>query len=192
MNHFWYVEITNYLHLFYSNELIVKLSLSQGNILWNLCLFNIREFALKESVINNIILLNPSFYLACSIVSPPLSFFLPLSLFPSLCLAYHVTPPPLSLSFAPPFSMLVLLSLSFFPIFLSYHTLFFSLLYTLFFLFCIMSLHTLIFLLSQTQKGLKTKKKLTQNAWRKTKGHLEEGHWKALLPTLLEEKNKST
>jgi hypothetical protein len=29
--------------------------------------------------------------------------------------------------------------------------------------------HTPIFLLSQTQKGLKTKRKLTQNAWRKTK-----------------------
>jgi hypothetical protein len=36
--------------------------------------------------------------------------------------------------------------------------------------------HTSIFLLSQTQKGLKTKEKLTNNEWRKTKRHLEEGH----------------
>jgi len=36
--------------------------------------------------------------------------------------------------------------------------------------------HTLIFLLSQTQKRLKTKEKFTQNERRKTKRHLEEGH----------------
>jgi hypothetical protein len=70
------------------------------------------------------------------------------------CLSSGSSP---SLPFLTPlFSMLVLL--------LSHSFLLFAL------------LHTSIFLLSQTQKGLKTKEKLTKNEWRKTKRHLEEGH----------------
>jgi hypothetical protein len=53
------------LHLFYSNGLIAKFLPSQSNIPYNLCLFNIGEFALKEGANNNIIILNPSFYMAC-------------------------------------------------------------------------------------------------------------------------------
>ncbi len=143
----------NHLHLFYSSELIAKLSFSQNNILCNLCLFNIREFALKESVINNIILLNPSFLPCLSYCPTTFVFFFPLSFFLP-CLSSGSSP---SLPFLTPlFSMLVLL--------LSHSFLLFAL------------LHTSIFLLSQTQKGLKTKEKLTKNEWRKTKRHLEEGH----------------
>ncbi len=89
----------DYLHFFYFSELIVKLLLSQVNILCNLCPFNIREFVLKESVISYIILLNPHHHL--------FPFFFP---FPSLCLAYHVAPPPLTL-----FLLLFLSCLSYYP-----------------------------------------------------------------------------
>jgi hypothetical protein len=48
MNHLQYMEITNYLHLFDSNGLITKLSISQGSIPCNLCPLKIKKFTLKK------------------------------------------------------------------------------------------------------------------------------------------------
>ncbi len=86
----------DYLHLFNLSALIVKLSFSQGSIPCNLCLFNIREFALEEGVSKNFIILNPSFltWLSyCPIPSFPCFAPLPLSFFMP-CLS--CCPPPLS------------------------------------------------------------------------------------------------
>jgi hypothetical protein len=64
------------LHFFDSDGLITKFLPSQNSIPCNLCIFNIKESALKDGVNKNLILLNPSFYLACPIAPPPLSLFM--------------------------------------------------------------------------------------------------------------------
>jgi hypothetical protein len=119
MNHLWYMEIMDCLHFFNWNGLIARLPFSQGSIPCDLYPFNIRKFALKKGVNKNFILFNPSFCLACSITPSFISFFLPLSLFPSLCFAYLVTSPPFSLllSFfmSPFFWCACPTTLSFFP-----------------------------------------------------------------------------
>ncbi len=90
MNHFQFMKIIDYLHLFHSSGLIVKLSISQGSIPCNLCLFNIREFTLKKGVNKNFILLHPSFYLACPVGPPHLSLYLAFSFM--FCLSYCPSP----------------------------------------------------------------------------------------------------
>jgi hypothetical protein len=77
MNHFQCTEIKDYLHLFNSNGLIVRLPLPQGSIPCDLFLFNIREFALKKGVSKNLIFFNPSFALLVLLPQPLFLFFYP-------------------------------------------------------------------------------------------------------------------
>jgi hypothetical protein len=83
INHFQCIEIKHYFHLFNSTGLIARLPLPQGNIPCNLCLFNIREFALKKGVSKNLIFFNPSFALLVLLPHPLFLFFY---LFPSFLL----------------------------------------------------------------------------------------------------------